>query len=1066
MFAHLHVRSWFSFQAGGSAPEALAERAAQLRVPAVAITDVNGVYGAVRFQRACEERGIKPLFGAEVPVRSGRLVLLAATRAGYSNLSQLLTHAHLRDRDHPCVETEELRSHADDLFCLAGARTSHLGQLLDDGEARSAEGWAGQLRDIFGSRFSIELAHHAHPGASRRVKRLYELADAVGAPVAASGDVRYADRASYRWYDLLTCIREGITVFDSDPARPKNGEAYLKSEADLRRLIPYPEAFDRTAEIAQACSVDLLPGEITTPAPQYDSDQPPAAYLRDVCQRALQRRYSMGQRSHAARQMHRELDIITDLELENFFLVVREIVQEARRRGIRCAGRGSAANSIVAYLLRITEVDPIKHNLLFERFLHGGRKGTPDIDVDFDSERRDEIIRWMEERFGQEQTAMTATVVSYRLRSALRDVAKALGWPLDTVNDLTASVPRRGAGEVVEYHDRIRRQLGDAPLVDTLIQMVAGLEGCPRHLGLHSGGMILSHQPLHQFTPVQMSANGVRMVQFDKDDVEALGLVKFDALGLRMLSTLSESVELISRHHDIDLALQDLPLDDVRTFNMIRAGKTLGVFQIESQGQMHLLAQHQPDRFQDLISEVALFRPGPLQSNMVSPFIRRRRGQAPVRYDHPDLKPILEDTYGVILFQEQVLEVAHQFAGMSLQEADDFRALMTKFRVPEEMEKMRERFVGGAVSRGVPRDTANKVFDQVSNFVGYGFCRSHAAAFAQTVYHSAYLKCHYPAAYLASVMQHRPGMYNQMTLEEEARRFGVATRPPHINRSGLRYDLEPDGSGYAIRKPLTAVRALSTDAARAVVWERLRGPFESVEDLYRRVAVRADVLENLARAGALDSIASSSRGALWEVGLLQRRLGAPGPSAQASLFNHRAVQETDIPDLPELSETERLRWDYEMHGAGRRHPMALLRRSLQELEIRPIEVCQRFGRVVPVRHGDPPQVTVAGLAMLRQRPSTANGVVFLTLEDETGFIQCVVQPETQARLGHVLTQGALIVRGELHVEGNWRGLVLEDAWILNNIFGGYEGHPSASGGRDRFVSTPSSEDIPSPDARR
>lgn len=1053
MFTHLHTRSWFSFQEGASSPEALVHRAAELGQRALALTDRHGVYGVVRFQRACRAHGIKPIIGAELDLEGAPIVLLARSRDGYGHLCQLLSAAHLEADDTPNVTFDLLQEHITDLFCLAVA-TPQREEGGRGAPAAAVRRRLGRLKDLFGERLSMEVTHHLLPEDSMRLPWLKRLSERTGIPLLATGDVRYATPAEYQRYDLLTCIRQGITVHDTHPARPRNAEAYLKSEATLRRLIPFEDAFHRANEVAAACAVDLLPEHISPPASRLGEGDPTAT-LQRLCQQGLERKYHLPDRAAAAEQMHRELDTIGRLQLADFFLVVHEIVREARRRGIRCAGRGSAANSIVAYLLDITTVDPLEHDLLFERFLHGGRKGTPDIDVDFGSARRDEIIQWMEERFGRDQTAMTATVVTYRLRSALRDVAKALGWPLNTIDEITAAVPRHDAGNAHAYRERIERVAGRSPLCDTLIDAAASLHECPRHLGLHSGGMVLSHAPLHWFTPIQRSANGVRMVQFDKDDIEALGLVKFDALGLRMLSTISEAEELIHRHHTEAFDVDAIPSGDVRTFNLIRSSQTIGVFQIESQGQMHLLGQHQPENLRDLVNEVALFRPGPLQGDMVHPFIRRRLGKERVTYDHPDLEPILRDTYGVVLFQEQVLQIAHTFAGMTLEEADDFRALMSKFRSPTEMEKMRGRFVKGAVDRGVPEPAAQRVFDKISHFVGYGFCRSHAAAFANTVYQSAYLKCHYPAAFLAAVMQHRPGMYNQMTLEEEARRFGVDTLPPSIRRSGMRFDLERAEDGWAIRKPFSSIKNISSEDAAALVWERLSGPFTSVEDLYRRVALSIDAFEALARAGALDELSSGSRGALWEIGLLRRRVGRPGRRAQHKLFDLRAVRPEDVPDLPALTDAERYQWDYQTHAAARRHPMTLRRRALQELEVRPIETCQRFGRYVPLRAGMPPQLTVAGIVMLRQKPSSANGVMFITLEDETGFVQCVVRPEVQGRLGHVLTRSALIVQGELHADGNWRGLVVHQAWALDGIFGGYEGYASASGGRDRHIVTPS-----------
>jgi error-prone DNA polymerase len=1122
-FVHLHVRSWFSFLRGSSAPEALAARAAALGHPALALTDVHGIYGAVRFQKACQAHGLRPIFGAEVMVQPpagppAPLVLLAASRAGLSNLNRVLGAAHARDRLAPAATLDELAAHTDDLFCLTGGRGCHLWSLLDAERPLEALAWVGLLRELYRDRLSVELAHHRVAGDGRRIQRLLRTAEQAGVPPVATGDVRYAEPADYRRYDLMTCIRAGCTVFEGHPDRPTNAEASLHAEAVLRRRIPHPAAFARAAEIAAASRVDLLPGEITPPAARVPDGKTAAGYLRELCEEGFARRYREPRppdtprqparaplapagrypmpaatrprlaaepppRTRAARrQLEHELAVIRELDLDEFFLVVHEIVAEARQRGIRCAGRGSAANSIVAYLLGITGVDPLAHRLLFERFLHAGRRGTPDIDVDFDSERREEVIAWMEQRFGPEQTAMTATLQMYRLRSAVRDVAKALGWPIETVNALGKAVPHSSARRVREHRVSIEQVLGPSPLLEPLLAMVEGLEGCPRHLGLHSGGMVLSRRPLHHFTPVQVSANGVTMVQFDKDDLEALGLVKLDVLGLRMMATLSEADALIRRHEPPDrqgypagVSLDELPLDDGPTFNMIRAGRTLATFQIESQGQLHLLAQHQPETFDDLITEIALFRPGPLQGNMVHPFVRRRRGQEPVVYDHPDLEPILQDTFGIILFQEQILEVAHRFAGMSLEDADEFRRLMSRFRDPGQMEGMRSRFVAGAASRGVPPEVANDVFEKVSKFVGYGFCRSHAAAFAKTVYQSCYLKRHHPAAFMAAIMQHRPGMYNLMTLQEEARRFGVAVLPPDIHRSGTRYDLERQPGRragpprLAIRMPLTAVKNLSLDDARALLWARLAQPFESLEDLYRRVAVPLDALRTLARSGALDPLVDGdARRALWEVGVLARRLGPAGQQRPPALIETAAIEPADIPALPPLAHAERLTWDLEAHDAAREHPVRLFRNALTDLEVRPIETAYRFGEAFPLhgrQRGVPPQITVGGVVMLRQRPPTANGVMFLTLEDETGFIQCVVRPKVMEHLDHVLRRAALIVRGQLHAEGNWRGLVVQNAWALDGIFGGYEGQLDYAGGRDRYVTAGASGAQPAAAAR-
>lgn len=1128
MFAQLHCRSWFSFLAGGSGPEALATHAHLQGVGAVALTDVNGIYGIVRFQKACGMLGIKPIFGAEVTIEGAPLVLIASDEEGLSNLNLLLTAAHQRDRGDPQATLIEVMDHAAGLYCLTGTYGSRLWELVDVRRREAAFLWLQQLHCIFGEKLSIEIATHLRPGDRKRMRVLKGLSRETYIPLVATGDVRHATPEDYRRYDLMTCIRLGISVFDAHSERPRNAEAHMRSQEALQKLIPYPQAFARSAEIAKACTLDLIPGHITPPAAAVPPPHTPREYLHARCWQAFERRYPAAQKpdgikdghradfppdpgsgpyqlpedpqrrgpnpaalkKKAAAQLQKELGVIEKLDLDEFFLVVHEIVEKARELGIRCAGRGSAANSIVAYLLGITGVDPVAHGLLFERFLHSGRKGTPDIDVDFDSERRDEIIAWIEERFGMEQTAMTATIITYRVRSAIRDTAKALGWPMETVNRFSKAVPPYGGRTLADYRIRLERICGQSPLLDKLLEMTQELQGAPRHLGLHSGGMVLSRKPLHHFSPIQVSANGVNVLQFDKDDVESLGLVKFDVLGLRMLATLSEAAELVHRHgvgkggstraDQAPLDIDELSLDDIPTYNMMRASKTLGVFQIESQGQLHLLAQHQPEDFTDLINEIALFRPGPLQSGMVHPFVRRRRGQEKVEYDHPLLEPLLKSTYGVIVYQEQVLEVAHHFANMSLEEADEFRRLMSHFRDPGEMEGMREKFVSGAMRNGVSFEIATKVFENVANFVGYGFCRSHAAAFAKTVYQSAYLKCHYSAAFMAAFMQHRPGMYNLMTLEEEARRFGVPILLPDINRSGFRYDIElvregggaqkngfvrEDGRTYgrtvcepeekfAIRKPFASIQGVSQENARAIVWERRNGPYTSVRDFYERNALSIDIFRNIARSGALDELAWDSRKALWEIGLLHRSGGEPGRRPEAALFELPPFTEEDIPDLPSLTLDERLSWDYQTHHAARVHPMTLARRTLSELEIRPISMCYGLGRILKntaKNTRDGPTVTVAGIAMLRQRPRTANGVMFLTLEDETGFIQCVIYSTVLEALDHVFSQSSLIMRGKLQVMGNWRGLVVQYAWPINGILGGYEGHASMAGGRDKMI---------------
>lgn len=1057
MFAHLHTRSWFSFQAGGSPPETLPEAAVRQGVQSVALTERHGTYGVVRFQRACQELGVQHLFGAEVPVAGRDLVLLAKNREGYANICWLLTQAHLRSREEPTATLEELASAHQDVYCLTGTEAGPIYPLIDDFRHQEAAAWVGTLHDIFGERLSLEVTHQRRKGDDRRLAHLLQLARQTGVPPVATGDVRYAVPGDYWRYDLLTCARHGITVFDDHPERPSNSMAYLQPEAELlRRGLP-KEAIHRAGEIASMCRVDLIPGHIIPPGTRLPDGITSIDLFKELAFTAFEERYPKGavHRQEAMERLKKEVQVIIDLDVQEFFLVVKEVVDEARRRGIRCLGRGSAANSIVTYLLGITVVCPIEHNLLFERFLHRGRKGTPDIDLDFDSSRRMEIIEWMEERFGVDHTGMAATIDRYLTKSAVQDTAKALGWPAEMAIQMS-----KGCGYALpsdpENVEHIRSVAGgESPLLDVLIKAASNLVGCPRHLGQHSGGMVLTRDPIRYFTPLQVSANGVRVVQFDKDDLEWLGLVKLDVLGLRMLGTVAEATVIVNEAREDPIDLDALPLDDVGVYDMICEGDVLGLFQIESPAQQSAGSRIQSRNMQDLIKQISLVRPGPIQGGLMHPFIRRHRGLEKVRYDHPILENILEDTYGVIIFQEQVLEVAHQFAGWSLDRADSFRRLMSKFRDPGEMESMREGFVQSAMeTNGVPEDVASRVFDQVSKFVGYGFCRSHAASFALTVYHSAYLKRHHPEAFYAGLMQHRPGMYAQMTLEQDARRHGVLILVPDINRSGLRYELEVVEGRTAIRKPLKSVKGLQDSLAEVIVLERELRSFQSLEEFFHRVPVDEKQLTALVKSGAFDSMEGSNRTALYKMRVLIQQFEKGGGQIQPSLLDTTSMHAGDLPALPGITLHTRLEWDLATHSGPRVHPMVVLRRRLGYHEVRPIEFVKQFGTTVPYHEKRPPVTTVAGLVMFRQRPGTAKGTMFLFLEDESGYIQCICRPECRERYREELKQSALIVRGRVQVTGPWRGIMVDELWTLKGVMGGYKGqHGGPTFGRESRVTT-------------
>ena len=1031
---HLHVRSWFSFLAGGSSPESLAEEAARLGQPALALTDTHGFYGAVRFARACKKVGVRPLYGATLWCDAAPLVFLAQDREGYANLSRLIGTAHRDARKDPCLCIEDLRAHAKQLFVLTGGRESRLDTLVLQRKMNTASRWLELLKEIYGQALFIELAPSGRPGDRQRLQTLLRLSQQHAIPCLLSNDVRYARRDHFPHYDAMTCVRLGLTVDDPHPQRPVNDRAYLCSSQELLHSLAhgeaertlYMQALERTQELALQCQLDLLPEEVTPPSARLPHGLEPKLYLRQLCQQGMQTRYEGELLAAAQRQLEHELSVVEDLDLSEFFLVVHEVTDFARSRDIRYAGRGSAANSIIAYLLGITAVDPLLHHLLFERFLHRGRKGMPDIDVDFDSERRPEVIAWMEERFGAEHCAMTGTLQTYQARGAMREMMKILGWDPFQVDRCCKLVEhwssiealRAQRGEFVEI-------LGETPLLDVLLNLVEGMIGCPRHLGLHNGGMVLTRKPLPYYSPIQTSAGGFRQVQFDKDDVEALGLIKFDVLGLRMLAVLSEAVTMHREDTGEWINLDRLPSEDPATYDLICSGETMSLFQIESPGQMNLLSRTQPRSFRDLVIQVALFRPGPIQGGMVNPFLQRRAGLQKVEVLHSCLEPILRDTYGIIVFQEQVLEICHQFAGLSLEEADRFRSLMSKWRDPGNMEAMGEQFIEGAMQlHGVSRQDSQEVFRQVAAFVGYGFCRSHAAAFARTVYQSAYLKRHYPAAYMASVMQHLPGFFPQSTIIEEARRLKVKLLPVCIMRSGVKYHLEQG----AIRLPFTQVKEISIDAAEKLVeWREHTRPQDMGESLWENlleaVPLELPQWESLARSGAFQALAPR-REALWRVGLRSPQgNGAPLLSVPR-----------DIPRLAPLGRDLQLSWDFSTQNvSAAAHPVSVHRRRLEEWGIVPLARLKEMP-------ADSRRVKVAGWVLVRQRPPTAKGMAFIMIEDETDRIQIAVPPPQMERWGKVLLRcQALLVVGRLEGPANgparYRGLMLEQAFDLEEQLG-------------------------------
>ncbi len=1133
-YVELHLASAFSFLRGASSPEALVARAASLGMRALALTDHMTLAGVVRFQAACATHAIQPIVGVELAVAEpvfgltphlshlSHLVALAENATGYARLCRLLSDANLMHPEAPVIPWRDLAAEPDGLILLTGGREGILMRLLLAGKRQAADETAGRYRDAFGpDRVFVELQHQKLPDTLILLHHLTEIAEEAGLRCVATNGVRYATRADCALYDLMTCTRLGLTVDQPHAERPRNAETYLKSGRELAPLFACVlhgyAALYTSGEIAARCHLSLLKATCTAPQVALPEGETPTTHLRALCAAGLKTRYAhlseaLLPGSPQRAQLDHELAVIAQLRLEEFFLCVHDIMHAARAMGIRVSGRGSAANSLVAYLLGITGVDPIHHKLLFERFLNPDRGGMPDIDVDVQSDRRDELIRYVERTYSEAHAAMVANVITYRARSALRDAAKALGYPLDLVNRLTKRLSHHAdAEELLSHEGELRQVITTFPFsgpdfrerclnrLPLLLAMAPKILGLPRHLSLHNGGMVLTREPLSQLLPVRISANGVRALEVDKDDVERLGLIKFDLLGLRTLGAVEEALNLIEQTTGSRPDIDHLPTTppDARTMALIRSGQTLAVFQIESPGQWHLLAQTQPITFNDLIVQTALFRPGPIQGGFVHPYIERRldkqaqdsrqsaQGTQAARYirqqrqqrdavqtpwkgapsddfwtAHPILAPILAESEGILLFQEQILEIAHRFAGLSYADADGFRRAMSHQRSRREMEAMRARFVSSALARGEPQEAADRVFEAVSAFVGYGFCKSHAAEFARTIYQTAWLKAHYPAHYLAAFLSAQPaGYFPPHVVLEEAKRLRIPVLPVHVNASEDRFSVEPAGSvgrhvgsgnapggrRWGIRIGLRQVSQVGEDLARAILWGRRtldesgqlhERPFTSLWDLLTRLrpsGLTRDAAEALVWSGACDSLAPhmERRQRLWQLRELwplvdpyakgsHSRQGrnrrctstnyASGRSdehlyqPQQLILNWEMSMEAlaDVPDLPSFTAFERDALDYQLLGMSPRpHPMRHFRPQLDRRGV------LRIADLAHVPEGR--LVRVAGWPISAQRPPTAHGVGFVVLEDETGRLPLAMTPGLAADLRATLRDAHYLV---------------------------------------------------------
>jgi error-prone DNA polymerase len=1011
-YVPLWCKSNFSFLEGASHPEELVDEAQRLGLPALALTDRDGVYGVVRAHVKARETGLKLLVGAQVSVDDGSaIVLLVQNRAGYANLCRLLTRGRLRsEKGESAVTWNEVCDHAAGLIALWGGDQSLIVREAEPHEVADA------LRDAFADNVYGIITRHRREEEVIYEKRLRERAQRYGFPLLAASEILYHTPARRPLQDVLTSIRHGIPVASCGRRLKPNAEHALKTSYAFASLFADdPAAVTRTQEVAERCNFSLDEIRYRYPSEAMPDGTTSAAWLRRLTFDGARRRYRGELPAEVADQLEKELRIIEALDYPGYFLTMWEIVEFCRANDILCQGRGSAANSAVCYCLGITAIDPVLAGLLFERFISQERAEPPDIDLDIQHNRREEVIQYVYDKYGRDRAAMVANVVRYRSRSALRDVGKALGvseTALDRAAKFLSSYDTVLPGSL--------QQMGLNPATgqnQRLIELTNEMLDFPRHLSIHPGGFLLGHEPVHDLVPIENATMPERtVIQWDKNDLEDLGLFKVDLLGLGGLTQLDLCFKLLRQHRGINLSMATVPAEDAATFDRICRSDTVGVFQIESRAQMAMLPRLKPRNFYDLVIEISIVRPGPITGGMVHPYLRRRQGKEEVEFPHDSLKPVLEKTLGVPLFQEQVMRLAVVAADYTPGEADQLRRDMAAWHRTGQMERHRERLITRMQAKGIKSEFAERVFEQIRGFGEYGFPESHAASFALIAYATAWLKCHYPAEFACALLNAQPmGFYASATIVEDAKRHYVVVRPIDVQASDWECTLESCGEsagGLAVRMGLRYVKGLGEADWEKLAQARRATRFSSLEDFVRRATLDEGVLSALAEAGALESFNIDRRSALWEVHRFAR-------DQKDSL----SLPSREKPHAFEpLNAFEEVGWDYRTTAhSPRRHPLEPLRRILTDQGLPDARAVAGMSNGARIHY--------AGLVICRQRPGTAGGVIFMTLEDETGFVNVVVWESIFQRYAVLAkTVSFLGITGMLQVEDGVVHLVAERFW--------------------------------------
>jgi error-prone DNA polymerase len=1033
-YAQLQCASHFSFLRGVSSCEELFDEAAQLGIEALAITDRNSLAGIVRAHEAAKATGVRLIVGCRLDLTDGMSILVyPIDRPAYAGLCRLLSLGKKRGGKAQCrLDWSDVVAYNEGLITVL---------VPDDVDEISAQRLR-RLRGTFGDRTYLALTLHRRPNDALRLHELSNMAARAGVPTVVTNDVLFHVPVRRILQDVVTCIRHNCTIDDAGFRRERHADRYLKPPEEMARLFNrYPEALARTIDITARCRFSLDELAYQYPEERTMPGLTPQQALETLTWEGATERYPEGVPDKVATTLAHELRLIEKLGYAPYFLTVNAIVRFARSQNILCQGRGSAANSAVCYVLGITSIDPERNDLLFERFVSEERREPPDIDVDFEHERREIVMQWVFDTYGRDHAALCSTVIRYRAKGALRDAGKALGLPEDLIKLLSSQVWGWSREGIEPKHaEELHLNLGDRRL-RLAIDLARELIGTPRHLSQHPGGFVLTHDRLDELVPIEPAAMKDRQViEWDKDDIDALHFMKVDCLALGMLSCMKRGFDLLAEHKSVRLDLATLPAEDSKTYAMIRKADTLGTFQIESRAQMSMLPRIKPRTFYDLVIEVAIVRPGPIQGDMVHPYLRRREGKEKVVYPKPELEKVLGKTLGVPLFQEQAMRVAIECAGFTPSEADQLRRSMATFKHTGGVSKFRDKLISGMIAHGYEREYAAQTFRQLEGFGSYGFPESHAASFALIAYASSWLKCHHPDVFCAALLNAQPmGFYAPAQIVRDARDHGVDVRPVCVNASRWDCTLEPTGEDhFAVRLGLHMVRGFANGNAAALIAARADEPFISIDDLWRRAGVPAAALVQLAEADAFrSSLKLARREALWAIKALRDE---PLP-----LFTAASAREAKtVPELHEPPVTLRpmtagseVVEDYGHVGLTlRSHPVSFLRGDLHRQRI---VTC---AEAMQARDGR--WLETAGLVLVRQMPGSAKGVIFITIEDETGIANLVIWPKLYERQRRViLSAGMLAVHGRIQREGEVVHLVAHRVSDLSNALASV-GHRDAT----------------------